>query len=54
MQEMADEVVEGSGAGSDEVAEGSGGFRGGRWLMRLWRVPVQMADEVEEVSGAYS
>ena len=31
--------------------QGSGGFRC-RWLMRLWRVPGQMADEVPKGSGA--
>ena len=35
---------------ADEV---SGGFRG-RWLMRFWRVPGQIADEVPEGSGADS
>ena len=33
------------------VPVGSGGFRR-RWLMRFRRVPVQMADEVPEGSGA--
>ena len=58
---MADEVPDGSGADS---TEGSGGFRGG-WLMRFWRVRVQimqqssggllqMADEVPKGYGADS
>ena len=48
--QIANEVPDGSGADS---TEGSRGFRG-RWLMRFWRVRVQMADEVPESSGADS
>ena len=48
--QIANEVPDGSGADS---TEGSRGFRGG-WLMRFWRVRVQMADEVPESSGADS
>ena len=48
--QIADKVLEGSGADSRQA---SGGFQG-RKLMRFQRVPVQMADEVPEVSGADS
>ena len=48
MADESDEVPEGSGA---DRRQGSGGFRG-RWLMRLWRVAVRIADKVPEGSGA--
>ena len=52
--QMADELMrfqrvpESSGADS---TQGSGGFRH-RWLMRCWRVRVQIADKVPEGSDA--
>ena len=46
--QVADEVPKGYGADS---AQGCGGFRC-RWLMKFWRVPVQIATKVPEGSDA--
>ena len=48
LSQMADEVPKGCGAVSTQVC---GGFRC-RWLMKFWRVRVQIATKVPEGSDA--